>query len=100
MLSNIVSNALTHGTDTGTVRIDGAVNNGYLEISVSNCGKPISPDMLERLFQPFRRGDLRPGMQGLGLGLYIASEIAKAHNGAITVHSDASETRFTFTMPT
>ncbi|MBB3945221.1 signal transduction histidine kinase [Rhizobium skierniewicense] len=100
MLSNIVSNALTHGTDTGTVRIDGAVNNGELEISVSNCGKPISPDMLERLFQPFRRGDLRPGMQGLGLGLYIASEIAKAHNGTITVHSDASETRFTFTMPT
>ncbi|NTE88888.1 ATP-binding protein [Agrobacterium rubi] len=100
MLSNLVSNALTHGTDLGAVRIDGAIAQGHLTISVSNQGKPIAPDMLERLFQPFRRGDMRPGMKGLGLGLYIASEIAKAHNGKIDVHSDADETRFTFSMPT
>jgi signal transduction histidine kinase len=51
------------------------------------------------LFQPFARGSLRPHEQGLGLGLYIASEIARAHDGTLEVSSDAEETRFTFRMP-
>lgn len=38
-------------------------------------------------------------MNGLGLGLYIASEIAHAHGGTISVTSDEAETRFTFAMP-
>jgi signal transduction histidine kinase len=38
-------------------------------------------------------------MQGLGLGLYIVSEIARAHGGTIDLDSSASETRFTFRMP-
>jgi len=41
----------------------------------------------------------RPSRQGLGLGLYIASEIARAHGGVITATSDESETAFTFRMP-
>ena len=53
---------------------------------------------LERLFQPFARGDVRPNQQGLGLGLYIASQIAQAHGGTIDVTSTAEETRFTFRM--
>ncbi len=99
MFSNLVSNALTHGVTDGSVAIRGFVEKGYLHLSVSNCGTPIPADMLDRLFQPFRRGDLRPSMQGLGLGLYIASEIAKAHKGTIAVQSDELETRFTFSMP-
>jgi signal transduction histidine kinase len=99
MFSNLVSNALTHGVTDGSVAIRGFVENGYLHLSVSNRGTPIPADMLDRLFQPFRRGDLRPSMQGLGLGLYIASEIAKAHKGTIAVQSDELETRFTFSMP-
>ena len=54
---------------------------------------------LARLFQPFFRSDVRPNAQGLGLGLHIASEIAKAHGGALGVISNADETRFTFRMP-
>lgn len=99
MFSNLVSNALTHGVENGPVTVAGSAVDGQLTLSVSNHGKPIPPDMMEKLFQPFRRGDLRPNMQGLGLGLYIASEIAKAHNGTITVLSDDAETRFTFEMP-
>ncbi|WP_409528112.1 ATP-binding protein [Rhizobium sp.] len=38
--------------------------------------------------------------EGLGLGLFIAREIAKAHNGSLTVESSSEETTFTFTMPT
>ncbi|MES5100342.1 GAF domain-containing sensor histidine kinase [Agrobacterium sp. BA1120] len=99
MFSNLVSNALTHGIENGPVTITGSMNGDHLELCVSNPGTPIPPDTLEKLFQPFRRRDVRPSMQGLGLGLYIASEIAKAHKGTITVHSDDVATRFTFVMP-
>jgi phosphoserine phosphatase RsbU/P len=43
---------------------------------------------------------VRDSQQGLGLGLYIASEIAKAHDGRIDVTSTTAETRFVFHMPT
>jgi sigma-B regulation protein RsbU (phosphoserine phosphatase) len=54
---------------------------------------------MERLFQPFFRAEARPSQQGLGLGLYIASEIAKAHGATLKVASDNEETRFTMVMP-
>ena len=48
---------------------------------------------------PFSRGEVRPSQQGLGLGLYIASEIAKAHGGSIDVTSTPELTCFTLRMP-
>jgi sigma-B regulation protein RsbU (phosphoserine phosphatase) len=51
---------------------------------------------MERLFQPFFRGEVRASLQGLGLGLHIASEIAAAHGGTLSVQSFDEETRFTF----
>ena len=68
-------------------------------LSVANAGVPIPPPAMARLFQPFVRGEVRHSKEGLGLGLHIASEIAKAHGGPLTVASDAEETRFTFRMP-
>ncbi|MET0436410.1 MAG: sensor histidine kinase [Devosia sp.] len=53
---------------------------------------------MDRLFQPFQRGEGEKRFQGLGLGLYIASQIAEAHGGKIEVTSNAQETRFAFTM--
>lgn len=53
--------------------------------------------LLQRIFEPFSRGTLRPSLQGLGL--YISSEIAKAHGGTLYVVSTEAETRFTFRMP-
>ena len=54
---------------------------------------------MERLFFPFWRGEVRPNQQGLGLGLYIASEIAKAHGGTLDVTPTPQLTCFTLKMP-
>jgi sigma-B regulation protein RsbU (phosphoserine phosphatase) len=99
LLSNLLGNALTHGTKDEPVRVRAETAAGFLIVCVSNGGAPIAPAALERLFQPFFRGDGRNRHQGLGLGLHIASEIARAHGGTLIAQSDARETRFTFTMP-
>lgn len=98
LVSNLLANALTHGAQDQPVRIE-ATAEDTLAISVANAGEPIPPSARERLFEPFFRGDVRPSGQGLGLGLYIASEIAKAHGGTLDVTSSQHETRFTFRMP-
>jgi signal transduction histidine kinase len=99
MLSNLVANALTHGDSAAPVKVRAAATPEAFELSVSNTGAPIPPETMERLFQPFfRAGVARPG-DGLGLGLYIASEIARAHGGELNASSTADETRFTFRMP-
>lgn len=99
MFSNLLGNAVTHGADDKPIVVEAAVVDGHFHLAVANGGEPISEAAMERLFQPFYRGDVRPNMQGLGLGLYIASQIAQAHGGRLDVTSDADETRFTFRMP-
>ena len=53
---------------------------------------------MDSLFQPFLRGHSE-NPSGLGLGLYIANELAKMHNSEFAVTSHPCETRFTFSMP-
>ncbi|MDY6947772.1 MAG: GAF domain-containing sensor histidine kinase [Pseudomonadota bacterium] len=99
MVSNLVSNALTHGAQKAPVKVAARRAAGSLVISVSNVGEPIPATMLDKLFHPFVRASSQPQQQGLGLGLYIASEIARAHGGELTATSTKAETRFTFAMP-
>jgi sigma-B regulation protein RsbU (phosphoserine phosphatase) len=99
LASNLLGNALTHGAPDQPVRLQAFTQDGMLEISVTNRGKPIPAAALERLFQPFFRAEVKRSQQGLGLGLYIASEIAKAHAGVIKVKSTDFDTEFTFRMP-
>lgn len=99
LVSNLLGNALTHGDPAKPVRLSAGIFDGVLEIAVSNGGTAIDPVTLANLFQPFFRGGIRPSKQGLGLGLYIASEIANAHRGSLEVQSDPVLTRFTFRMP-
>jgi sigma-B regulation protein RsbU (phosphoserine phosphatase) len=99
MLSNLLQNALTHGAADQPVRVGAHRTDDRFELWISNGGEPIPPKILSQLFEPFFRGQVQPSKQGLGLGLYIASEIARAHGGTLTVVSAPSETRFTFGMP-
>ena len=99
LLSNLLANALTHGDPEGPVRVLARCGDDGFELSVANLGEPIPPATVGRLFQPFSRASEGPGQQGLGLGLYIASEIARAHGGSLDVSSTSEETRFTFRIP-
>jgi signal transduction histidine kinase len=99
LLSNLLGNALTHGKKDEPVTVEVLCQNNEFIISVTNAGKQIPDAIRDRLFQPFSRGEVTPNQQGLGLGLYIAAEIARAHDGTLEVESGRQETRFTFKMP-
>ncbi len=99
MFSNLLANALTYGSPARPVRVSAVSGAGRFELSVSNSGAPIPPDTLNRLFHPFFRREVLKAQEGLGLGLYIAHEIAIAHGGTLDVESAGDETRFTFRMP-
>jgi signal transduction histidine kinase len=99
LLSNLLGNALAYGAPATPVRVRAVTEGDYFELSVANSGDPIPQAARERLFQPFARGAVRPTQQGLGLGLFIASEVARAHGGTLDVASSEAETRFTFRMP-
>jgi signal transduction histidine kinase len=94
-----LGNALSHGKADAPVYVDVMVQNGEFSMSVANSGEKIPENLIGQLFRPFARGQIKKGQDGLGLGLFIASEIAKAHGGQISVISNETETRFTFSMP-
>lgn len=99
LASNLLSNAVTHGATDRPVIFGARTTQTQLELFVANAGEPIPEKVREQLFHPFFRGGSRASRNGLGLGLFIANEIAKAHGGSLDVTSTAEETRFTLTMP-
>lgn len=98
LFSNLLGNAVTYGDQGKPVRVSARTIDGMFELAVTNQGKPISDKAMENLFKPYTRGD-RPSQHGLGLGLYIASQIAEAHDGTLKAYSNPEETRFVFEMP-
>ena len=99
LASNLVSNAVTHGAAGVPIEVEATTTGGRFILSVTNGGTSIPAEARERLFQPFFRGAVRRSQQGLGLGLFIVHEIAKAHGGSMEVDSTKERTRFIFSMP-
>lgn len=99
LASNLLGNAITHGAPGLPIELEALTSESEFVLSVANGGVPIPPAARAQLFQPFFRGAVRRSQQGLGLGLFIVHEIAKAHGGSMEVSSSDEETRFTFTMP-
>jgi signal transduction histidine kinase len=91
LLSRLVLNAFEHGTGGRGVRVrlEAAPHHAILE--VWNAGPVIDEVLMRRMFEPFARGPFASADSGLGLGLYLAREIARAHDGRIEVRSDARE---------
>lgn len=99
LLSNLLANALRYGDPLQPVRVRARSDAAGFELSVANGGAPIPPEVRQRLFQPYVRGAAHGSSEGLGLGLYIVTEIARAHGGSVDLSSDEQETRFTFRLP-
>jgi two-component system, sensor histidine kinase and response regulator len=99
--SNLIGNALKHGRASAPVevRLDGTQADCVVLI-VKNPGT-IPPAILPHLFDPFRGGQREPGRgEGLGLGLYIVSQIVQAHDGVVEVETgDGDETAFRVRLP-
>ncbi len=99
LFSNLLGNAISHGGNELPIYVIAHIVNDEFKLSVTNAGKKIPDEVMGKLFMPFSRGEIKPGHQGLGLGLFISSEISKAHKGVIEVESDAERTKFTLKMP-
>ncbi len=80
-----------------TVRLRGEGRRALL--SVHSQGEPIPPEQLERIFERFYRADPSRTQEGYGLGLAIATELAKLHHGKVWAQSDDTGNTFFFSLP-
>jgi signal transduction histidine kinase len=88
LLSNLLGNAVTHGSIAEPILLKAFAEGDEIVISLTNQGTPIPPALMPLLFEPFSRSEAGQRHEGLGLGLYIAGQIANAHNGTLSVTSD------------
>nr|WP_262901631.1 sensor histidine kinase [Salegentibacter tibetensis] len=100
LCANLLGNAVTHGSPGKPIELRAACINGEFRLEITNKGIKIPKQVREKLFEPFYRLEGDEPQKGLGLGLYIASQIALAHEGNINVTSTDKETVFSFVMPT
>jgi signal transduction histidine kinase len=102
VISALVENALEHGRADATVNVTVRSRGNEIVLEVRNQGNPIPRELLPLIFDPFRRAEERKRMKsaGLGIDLYLAMEIVRAHHGTLTVSSSAEEgTVFRVTLP-
>jgi signal transduction histidine kinase len=98
--SNLIGNALKHGAPQGPVKVTAQAENSDLVLSVWNGGEPIPPENIDKICEPFWRQSSSGNREGLGLGLYICSQIVRAHGGTLSVTSSLeSGTSFTARLP-
>jgi sigma-B regulation protein RsbU (phosphoserine phosphatase) len=100
-VGNLAGNAVTYGSTDQVVTVTSKVSEGEWEVTVHNFGTPIPQGHLAKIFLPLERGDKADaGGRSVGLGLYIVSEIAKAHGGRVGVRSDKKNgTQFSICVP-
>jgi PAS domain S-box-containing protein len=101
VVSNLVGNALEHGSPEGTIHVRCLGEPDRQVLEVSNPGAPIPSHLVATLFDPFRQVSRRNGRRnGLGLGLFIVRELVEAHGGQVAVRSSETEgTTFTVSLP-
>lgn len=105
VLSNLVGNAVQHGDGDKPVTITVQQSDAATTIAVHNEGTPIPAETIPRIFEAFvqglqKRKSVNTSTASLGLGLYIAHQIVKAHGGTITVSSSADAgTTFLISLP-
>ncbi|WP_199117924.1 hybrid sensor histidine kinase/response regulator [Pedobacter sp. ASV28] len=101
VIVNFLTNAIKYAPGTSEVLLTLEVKEGLLYLAVKDYGIGMLPDQLQFVFEKFYRvEETSHRFQGLGIGLYISSEIIKRHNGQINVTSVYGEgSEFYFTIP-
>ena len=100
VLQNLLQNAIRHTPADGTVRVKARVDTDRLELVVTDTGEGIPASQLDRVFEPFWRGDGARSTPGAGLGLALAKRITETLGGDIRVDSPPREgTRFAVVLP-
>ncbi len=100
LVSILLDNAVKYGAEGGTITLALEKTERQARLTVANPGEPIPAEQLRRLFERFYRADASRGEKsGFGLGLSIAAVIAQEHKGSLRAESDATSTRFAFSVP-
>lgn len=101
VFNNILKNAVAYSYDNTEIEIYAEKRENTIHVSISNFGKTIPKQKLDRIFEKFYRLDdaRSTNTGGAGLGLAIAKEIVVSHGGTISVNSANQVTTFTVELP-
>lgn len=95
ILQNLLENARKYNRRGGRVRVITQLDGDWVRLVVSNTGQPIKPGMQEHIFERFHRGAIGENVPGYGLGLNLARQLARLHQGELRlVRSDEEWTEF------
>ncbi|WP_184546494.1 sensor histidine kinase [Mucilaginibacter sp. FT3.2] len=101
VMVNLLNNAIKYSPNANKIMVRAKVSAGQIEVIVEDFGIGIAKEDIDQLFQRFYRvSKTAMHYQGVGLGLYIAAEIIKKHNGNFTIESEPGKgSRFCFSLP-
>lgn len=98
VLANLVENAIDAMREGGTLRISTAAGDESVEVAVEDDGAGIGPEQLPHIFEAFYT--TKPGVRGVGLGLFVSDGIVRGHRGRLLVESRPGEgSRFVIQLP-
>lgn len=99
VLNNLLGNAIKYSPTSTFIQVSAHEQQGRLEIRVQDQGPGIAPDKIDKIFQPFQRGESHQ-QKGVGLGLAIVDRIVREHGGTIRVTSQLEKgSCFVVSMP-
>ena len=93
VLANLLANAAKFTDPGGHIRLTAEAEAGQVVLRVRDNGRGIAPDLLPRVFDPFRQGpDPGTTARGLGIGLALVKSLVELHGGSVAAHSDGPGT--------
>lgn len=96
---NLIDNAIKFSDQGSKITIKITENKDVISVSISNDGKDIPSENLERIFNKFYQADESHSFEGNGIGLAIVKKVCNLHNGQISVKSENGITTFTVQLP-